>query len=111
MNKPQIKFGEEHTCTCKNPSINTETSEFIGCDFKNRKKEGFKGYIWFKNTCNKCKGTVLTGQSYADYRVVGEGLLLSAIQSLANTFSYQTFNLLSNQFYKGKHWQGQFIKK
>jgi hypothetical protein len=106
------KFGHRHSCTCGDKYlIIKDTTEVVGCDFKNKTIEGFKGYLWHKSDCGKCDGIILTGHSYSDYRVTGEGLLLSAIQASANNFSYKTFDLLTKQFYNGKHFQGKFIKK
>lgn len=107
--KQFIKFGHEHTCNCKVIKADLNTNEVIGCDFKNKTKEGFKGYLWYKCKCKNCGGFILHGMSYADFRVKREGLLLSAIQSAANDFSYQTFNTLAKQFYNGKHFQSRFI--
>lgn len=104
-----VKFGHTHTCICGNSlSMNTENIQLIGCDFKHKNSYGFKGYLWYKNICDKCNGIILHGESYADFRVKNEGLLFSAIQTAANKFSYQAFHLLSNQY--GKRFQSKFIK-
>lgn len=108
----RTKFGYKHTCTCSVTTMRpSKDRQVIGADFKNKTKEGFKGYLWRVTKCDNCKKTVLIGESYADYRVIGEGLLLSAIQSCANDFNYATFNILTKQFYRGKHFQSKFIPK
>lgn len=104
------KFGVEHTCTCGKNSgwPNDKLTKFIGCDFKRKKSDGFKGYVWFASKCTFCGHTFLHGSSFADYRTTGDQLLYSAMDEVKHNYYHggltnEDTELLKCQFYGKKY--------
>lgn len=81
MSKQTILATQHHTCTCPDNEIkfNWATTKVIDVDFEKPNKEAPNGRVlWALSSCSRCKGKILHGSSFCDYRTVGEKLLADA---------------------------------
>ena len=61
-------------------------------DFKFIDKEADKGRcIYYTHTCDVCRGLMVNGESFTDYRVTGKELILNAILKVMNMFSVPVY--------------------